>query len=98
MGGFIERRSGLTGSMTTLLLVPANKSRGGDFWPADDFDVRDEGRRVVGRIMVHPQAPKERPWFWTIVEGIPMSIYNRGYAASREDAMADFKNRWVSVR
>ena len=23
-------------------------------------------REVGGRIMLHPQAPKEQPWFWTI--------------------------------
>jgi hypothetical protein len=22
--------------------------------------------KVVGRIMLHPQAPKDLPWFWTI--------------------------------
>jgi len=49
----------VTGS---LLLVGTTKSRGGD-WDADDYDVRDEAGRVVGRIMRHPQAPKDRPWF-----------------------------------
>jgi hypothetical protein len=78
--------------MTTLLLKPANKSRGGD-WGPDDYDVRDEAGRVVGRIMLHPQAPKDQPWFWTIVEGIPPATDSHGYAATRERAMADFKAR-----
>jgi hypothetical protein len=29
-----------------------------------------------------------------VVEGIAPSIHNHGYAASREQAMADFKARW----
>jgi hypothetical protein len=76
-----------------LTLIRASKSRGGDHWSPDDYDVRDDAGRVVGRIMLHPQAPKDQPWFWTIVEGIPHSIHNRGYAVSREQAMADFKAR-----
>ena len=81
-----------------LILVRANKSRGGGFWPDDDYDVCDKGNRVIGRIMRHPQAPEDQPWFWTITarEAKP-SIYNKGYAASREKAMADFKARWLSA-
>jgi alkylated DNA nucleotide flippase Atl1 len=57
--------------------------------------VFDTNRRVVGRIMLHPQAPKDQPWFWTITaREIPPSVHNRGYSASREQAMADFKARW----
>lgn len=69
-----------------LTLVHANKSRGGGHWSDDDYDVR-EGNRVIGRIMLHPQAPKDQPWFWTITarEAKP-SIYNKAYAASREVA------------
>ena len=76
----------------SLTLVRANKSRGGH-WSDDDYDVRDDAGRVVGRVMLHPQAPKDRPWFWTIVQGIAPSVYNHGYAASREQAMADFPRR-----
>ena len=79
-----------------LVLKRANKSRGGSHWSDDDYDVYD-GERVIGRIMLHPQAPKDQPWFWTITaRGAKPSIYNRGYAASREQAMADFKSRWVT--
>lgn len=78
-----------------LILIRANASRGGDFWPDDDYDVRDDGRRVIGRIMLHPQAPAGSPWFWTIVQGIPPSIQNRGWAATRDEAMATFKTRWT---
>jgi hypothetical protein len=43
---------------TTLLLIPAKKSRGGEFWPDDDYDVRDDGRRVVGRIFATYKVPR----------------------------------------
>jgi hypothetical protein len=47
--------------------------------------------------MVQPQAPEGRPWFWTITdrEKAP-SVHNTGYAATREEAMADFKKQWFS--
>jgi hypothetical protein len=53
---------------TQLVLVSARKSRVGDHWDKDDYDVRlgDASGPVVGRIMRHPQAPEEQPWFWTI--------------------------------
>jgi hypothetical protein len=52
---------------------------------ADDYDVRDSHGKVVGRIIRHPQAPKDLPWFWTITaREIPPSVHNRGYSATRE--------------
>ena len=80
-----------------LVLVSARKSRGGDYWDNDDYDVRlgEASGRVVGRIFRQPQAPEDQPWFWTITaREQPPSVYNSGYAASREQAMADFKARW----
>jgi hypothetical protein len=83
---------------TKLVLVLARKSRGADHWDRDDYDVRlgDGNGPVVGRIMRHPQASEGRPWFWTITSREqPHSVYNRGYAASREQAMRYFKTRFV---
>jgi hypothetical protein len=39
-------------------------------------------------------APENRRWFWTITARVPQLSYDRGYAAKREEAMADFKARW----
>ena len=80
---------------TTLKLVHASKSRGGVFWSKDDYDVCDGERRVIGRIMLHPQARKDRPWLWMITARARLaSLSDSGYAASREQAFADFKSRW----
>ena len=80
--------------MTNLLLSPTRKHyRIGD---ENDFVVLDGGR-VIGRIFLHPQTPEGRPWFWTITApDIPPSIDKRGYSATRQQAMADFKARWVA--
>jgi hypothetical protein len=65
--------------------------------PADDYEVLDSSRRVIGRIMRHPQAPKDQSWFWTITaREISPSVHNRGYSQSREQGMADFKKQWLS--
>jgi hypothetical protein len=82
--------------MKTLILKKTASHYGGD-WADSDFVVVD-GDKVIGRIMLHPQAPTGQPWFWTIttLERQP-SVSNRGYAATREKAMADFKARWASI-
>jgi len=83
---------------TQLVLVPARKSRGAGHWDRDDYDVRlgDASGPVVGRIMRHPQALEAQPWFWTITaREQPAAVYDRGYAASREQAMRYFKARYL---
>jgi hypothetical protein len=62
----------------------------------DDYDVLDASR-VIGRIMLHPQAPEGRPWFWTITASeYPRTINSRGYSPTREGAMADIEGQWLS--
>jgi hypothetical protein len=40
-------------------------------------------------------ASRDTPWFWTITALVPQTAYDRGYAASREEAMVDFKMAWA---
>ena len=80
--------------MNSLILKPTGSHYGRE-WSGDDFVVLRDGQ-VIGRIMLHPQAPKGHRWFWTItsLEKSP-SVYNRGYSATREQAMADFKAQYA---
>ena len=43
------------------------------------------------------QSPKGKPWFWTIFVNCPDGMNDRGYAASREEAIADFKVLWDNI-
>ena len=62
----------------------------------NDYTVLDGGR-CIGHIVLSRQAPEGRSWFWTITaRGFPTSVHNKGYAATREEAMAEFKARWLS--
>jgi hypothetical protein len=78
---------------TTFTLVRTTKDRGGD---NDDYDVCD-GDKVIGRIVRDPLAPMEAPWFWVIIakDLSPPWLRDRGYAVSRDHALAQFRARWT---
>jgi hypothetical protein len=73
-----------------LTLKRASKHRAGGPWSDDDYDVFD-GDRHIGRIMWTHAASSETPWFRTITARVPQYPHDRGYSASREEAMTNFK-------
>jgi len=77
-----------------LILARPSKSRPSAEWSDDDYDVFD-GERHIGRILRTQAAPEDRRRFWTIIACIPQSIADRGNEATRELAMAEFKEAWA---
>jgi hypothetical protein len=66
------------------------------------MDYLGDHRRFSGRLAHHlgelatARPPsRETPWFWTITARVPQGTDERGYAATREEAMAQFKARWM---
>ena len=72
-----------------LTLVSASKADN-----PDSFAVFN-GEDCVGHVMRTRKSPAGKPWFWTIfVSDAHDSAVDRGYAATREEALADFENYW----
>jgi hypothetical protein len=63
----------------------------------NDYEAFDADRRPIGRILWTHAASSETPWFWSITARVPNYPHDRGYAATREEAMAAFKSAWNSV-
>jgi hypothetical protein len=83
---------------TKLVLVSARKSRGEDHWDKDDYDVRfGDGKRTISRS--HHAPPAGTGEATVVLDNNraeqPPSVYNHGYAASREEATRYFKARLV---
>ena len=82
----------------SLILKHANKNRLGAIdWGTNDFDVCVSDR-CIGRIFLAPRSPPDRSWMWTITaRDYPRTIHSRGYSATREQAMAEFKKQWLNT-
>src|SRR5690348_15460453 len=65
----------------TLYLIATDKRR------PDDYDVRAEDRRLVGRIYKYSHAPTGKWWFWA-VQIFPAVASDSGSEETREAAMA----------
>lgn len=80
-----------------FILKHASKSGPSGKRSADDYDVVDRdqhGEKIVGRILRSPQAPPGHPWSWSITVRALQRPTDLGYAATREQAIADFKAAW----
>lgn len=83
--------------MPRLLLKKTSDHYGDPSWSGDDYVVLRDGA-VIGRIMKAPQGPELLPWFWSITDlDCSPSVHNRGFAATREEAMTHFKSRWATL-
>lgn len=74
--------------MLKLVSAPNDRGQSEEGYAVFDHD------RCVGHIMRTSQSPEGKPWFWTIFVNCPDGMNDRGYAASREEAIADFKALW----
>ena len=63
----------------------------------DSFAIFD-GEDSIGHIMRTQKSPEGKPWFWTIFVGTaPSVVCDRGYAATHEQAIADFEAEWLRL-
>ena len=60
---------------------------------SEDSFALFEGDRCVGHVLRTSHAPEGKSWFWTIFTGGVADTTDRGYAATREQAIEDAKAR-----
>ena len=81
-----------------LVLVNATNDSPGAKRSHHDYDIWDDKGKIVGRVFRAANAPKDQPWFWIGTERGARMPTDRGYAATREDAMAAFRRVWITPR
>ena len=68
-----------------------------EHFPDISAGAYDDKRTRIGRIFLSPHSPPDRNWMWTITAPeYPPTNHSHGYSATREDAMADFKQQWLA--
>ena len=78
--------------MKRLTLKRGKLSRPSGEWKDEDYDVLADGK-VVGRILQeNTSGPPELRWGWSITAIVPASPATHGTAATREEAMAKFRD------
>jgi hypothetical protein len=90
----------LVSQMTELVLKKIGKHFGVDPWleSKNDYLVLNDAGRIIGRIVKRACSPNGRPWVWTITvrELTQSSLIITANSESLEQAMADFKARWLA--
>jgi hypothetical protein len=76
-----------------ITMLPLKSAEGGR-WRVDIYNVHDR-RRVIGRIMRTHIAGW--PWFWAITAQRRQRCDDRGYAASRQNAIEQLRRRWEVI-
>ena len=82
-----------------LILKRASASRPSGQWKDEDYDVLADGN-VVGRIYEDASAPTppDMRWFWSIMIVPARPGVTNGAAATREEAMAKFREGWTKAK
>lgn len=79
-----------------LVLVHATNDSPGAKRSDHDYDIWDDKGKIVGRVFRAANAPKDQPWFWIVTERAARMLTDRGYAATREHALAAFRRAWIT--
>jgi hypothetical protein len=92
----MENRAVNVARFRVVFILESTARYYGQPWSEDDYVVLTGGQ-IVGRIMLHPEAPQAQPWFWTMTarEQKP-STRDHGFSESREQAITDFKSQWLN--
>jgi hypothetical protein len=85
--------------LAQLILKRGKLSRPSGEWKDEDYDVFANGK-LVGRILEEGSrfGPPELRWFWSIMIVPATPGVTNGTAATREEAMAKFRDAWETAK